>query len=359
MKKVMTICGIRPDWIRMSAIFTALDNSQKLQHIQISTGQHFDDLLSGVFFRDLNIRQPDYNLGCGAPGKEFHQQIADLNEKLLPLLHKIQPDMVMFLGDSNSVVSSFYIRREFGDKIKIVHIEGGMRSGDWKNQPEESNRIVCDNCSDIIFVYHEDYKQNLLRENIKGDIHVVGNTIVEVCRKYSEDLFKRESKKNQIILDIHRPENFTYPDRMSNILNYADLASRYHNLPVFFVGFKRTLDKISEYNIKIPDRVHVVPLMSYLQFLEAQYDALFVVSDSGTSQEETSLLRTPVVVPRDFTERPQSMKNDCSFMLDANSYMNQSWFESFAWLARGPKMYTEWLGDGSTAERIVKVLENV
>ena len=181
MKTIITVTGIRPDFIRMSEIFKKLD--ENFNHILIHTGQHYDKLLSDVFFDELEIRDPDYNLNIGAGNKEHFHQTGELSIKLIELIRneKLNPDLIVFLGDSNSVVSSVSLKKE---GYKIAHIEAGMRSYD-KRMLEEINRIVCDHCSDFLFVYHDNYKKKAIKENIPNEnIFVVGNTIVEVVSKF-------------------------------------------------------------------------------------------------------------------------------------------------------------------------------
>ena len=177
-KHVVTVTGIRPDFIRMSKVFKALDEDPDIKHTLIHTGQHYDDLLSGVFFDELDIRKPDYNLDVGQGGCTHYEQLARLSVRLITLFKDegIEPDVVVFLGDSNSVAAAVPLKKE---GYKIAHIEAGMRSYD-KRMLEEINRTVCDHCSDWHFVYHEDYKDNLIKEGLPEDnIFVVGNTIVE------------------------------------------------------------------------------------------------------------------------------------------------------------------------------------
>ena len=146
----------------MSEIFKKLD--ENFNHILIHTGQHFDKLLSTVFFNELEIREPDFNLEIGGVGKEHFHQSADLSVKLIELIRKenLNPDIVLFLGDSNSVTSAVPLKKE---GYKIGHIEAGMRSYD-KRMLEEINRIVCDHCSDFLFVYHDNYKAKAIKESI-------------------------------------------------------------------------------------------------------------------------------------------------------------------------------------------------
>ena len=347
-KTIITVTGIRPDFIRMSEVFRKLD--ENFNHILVHTGQHYDELLSDVFFKELKIREPDFNLAIGAWCREHFHQTGLLDTRLIELIRKekINPDLILFLGDSNSVVSSVSLRKE---GYKIGHIEAGMRSGD-KRMLEEINRTVCDHCSDYHFVYHEDYKSNLIKENLpEENIFVVGNTIVEVCNKINIDGVK---SKNQILLDIHRPENFKYPIRLQNILDYANLCASTYETPVKMLKFGRTMREVKGLNL---GEIQLIDLMSYKDFLTAQYDSLFIISDSGTAQEEPALLKTPVIVPRDYTERPQSVTYSCSFMLDINTINNKTWKESYNWLDADPEIETSWLGEGKTSEKIIEIIK--
>jgi UDP-N-acetylglucosamine 2-epimerase len=354
-KTILTVTGIRPDFIRMSEIFKKLD--ENFNHILIHTGQHFDRLLSDVFFEELEIRKPDYNLEIGGIGKEHFHQTSDLSVKLIELIrkNKLNPNLILFLGDSNSVVSAVSLKKE---GYKIGHIEAGMRSYD-KRMLEEINRIVCDHCSDFLFVYHENYKKKALKENINEDsIFVVGNTIVEVSNKIK---FEHKPLNNMILLDIHRPENFKYKDRLENIIYYTNTISKLYNLPVKMLSFGRTMNSILEYKINLGD-IEVVDLMPFKKYIKCVYDSKFIISDSGTAQEEPALMGTPVIVPRDFTERPESVENNCSFMLNVNDKVNDTIEKSKKWLDNHftgkIKINKEWLGDGKTAEKIIQIIKN-
>jgi UDP-N-acetylglucosamine 2-epimerase (non-hydrolysing) len=353
MKNIITVTGIRPDFIRMSEIFKKLD--KEFNHVLIHTGQHFDRLLSDVFFEELQIREPDYNLNIGGIGKEHFHQTSELSVKLIELIRNenLNPDIIIFLGDSNSVVSSVSLKKE---GYKIGHIEAGMRSYD-KRMLEEINRIVCDHCSDFLFVYHDNYKKKAIKENIDSDsIYVVGNTIVEVVNKFKP---LRKKLNDKIILDVHRPENFKHKERLKNIIEYSKLMSLEHNLPLYMLGFKRTIDYIKEFKINLGD-IQVIDLLPFKKYIDYVYDSKFIISDSGTAQEEPALLDTPVIVPRDFTERPESIDNYCSFMVDVNKKNDKSWYNSKKWLTEyNNKKNTEWLGDGKTSDIIVKILKNL
>ena len=352
-KTVITISGIRPDFIRMSEIFKKLD--ENFNHILIHSGQHYDELMSGVFFDELDIREPDYNLGIGGKGKEHFHQTGELSTKIIELIRKeeLNPDIILFLGDSNSVVCSVPLKKE---GYRIGHIEAGMRSGD-KRMLEEINRTVCDVCSDLLFVYHENYKEKLRKENIIEGVHVVGNTIVEVVNKQLEFIGKPNIAG--ILLDIHRPENFNYKDRLKNILTFADMCGDKENLPVYMLKFPRTMKKIEEFELDLGKNITPIDLLSFKTYLNAINNSKYIISDSGTAQEEPALLGTKVIVPRDFTERPESIEYNCSIMLDVNSKFNNTWFNCINWVddTGFTPLGTYWLGDGTTSDKIIEILK--
>jgi len=353
MKKIIvTVTGIRPDFIRMSEIFRLLDEEPSFEHILVHTGQHYDELLSDIFFEDLQIRKPDYNLSIGGNGKKHYHQQADLSVKILKLFEdeNIKPDIVLFLGDSNSVLASVPVRKE---GYKIGHVEAGMRSYD-ERMFEEINRKICDHVSNYLFVYHDNYKNKAIREGIAEDkIFVIGNTIVEPLKKIAD--LSYSGSKSHILLDIHRPENFLYEDRLRQIIDFVKQYSKDFNSPVKMLNFKRTTNAIKQWNINLGN-IEVIDLLGYKNFVKMQQDSLFIISDSGTAQEEPALLNIPVIVPRDFTERPESMQYNCSYMLKMNA---DSYEMSKTWLKEKPASEIEWLGDGKTAETTVSILKKV
>ena len=353
MKTVMTVSGIRPDFIRMSKIFEKLDKDTELNHILVHTGQHYDELLSGVFFKELNIRKPDYILNAGKQGGTHYNQLGYLSVAIMELIknENLTPDIIIFLGDSNTVCAALPLKKE---GYVVGHIEAGMRSFD-KRMLEEINRTVCDHCSDIHFVYHDEYKNFLENENIKDNVYVVGNTIVEVCKPFIPD----ETKRNDmILLDIHRPENFKYKKRMEYIIQYANLCIEKYGVPVKMLNFGRTTKCMKEYGLNL-GKVELVDLMAYKEYLNTVYHCSFIISDSGTAQEEPAIFNTPVIVPRDYTERPQSAEANCSYMLNVNT--DDKFEESWNWLSKIENkeltMDVKWLGEGKTSDLILERLK--
>lgn len=358
MKTVVTITGIRPDFIRMCKVFKLLDIH--FNHILIHTGQHYDKNLSGVFFEQLGIREPDYILNTGIQSKTQYEQLSYLSTEIPDLFirENIKPDLILFLGDSNSAGVSYPLKKE---GYKIGHIEAGMRSYD-KRMLEEINRTVCDHCSDILFVYHEDYKEQLRLENITENVYVVGNTIVEPFQMFSSEIMESKKRKDMILLDIHRPENFKYPNRLKGIFKFANQCIDKYGVPVKMLYFKRLKDAIDEGDFDL-GKIEIIPLLPFKEYLDTVYHSLFIISDSGTGQEEPSLLNTPVVVPRDFTERPQSYKNNCSIKLVLDGGEEEvNWNYVFEWLddiKLGVKnIDNKWLGEGNTSSLIINHIRN-
>lgn len=354
MKTIVTIVGIRPDIIRMSFVFKKLD--EHFHHIMIHTGQHYEKNLADVFYDELNIRAPDYILKAGKECSNHYEQLAYLSKEIPSLLKRenIKPDMILFLGDSNTAAAALPLRKE---GYRIGHIEAGMRSYD-KRMLEEINRMVCDICSDVLFVYHDEYKKFLEKENITKNVFVVGNTIVEPLQHIAKKICANPKKKNGILVDIHRPENTKYPARVGAILEFARKCSEKYGLPVKVLYFKRLKDTIDENGIHM-DGLEMVPLMSYTDYIKTVYDSRFIISDSGTGQEEPALLQTPVFVPRDFSERPQSYLGNCSFQYKAEAPNDE---EAFRWLEEIEsgtlRTDTSWLGDGTTSQKIIDILKD-
>ena len=202
--------------------------------------------------------------------------------------------------------------------------------------------------------YVASYNMGDTNTNIVNGIHIVGNTIVEIVNKH---LPTDNKLNNRILLDIHRPENFLYKNRLQNIISYANDSAIAYNLPVYMLAFPRTIAKIEEFNIDL-GAIKIMDLLSFKMYLNVVYHSRFLISDSGTAQEEPALLNTPVIVPRDFTERPESVENNCSFIIDVNSSFNTSWTKSYIWMGLDyNKCDTLWLGNGTTSDKIINILK--
>jgi len=354
MTTIVTITGIRPDFIRMSKVFEKLD--EHFEHIMIHTGQHYDDELSKIFFKELKIRTPDFVLETGKKSRSHYEQLSYLSTSVIELLKKkqIEPALILFLGDSNSAMVSAPL---FKEGYRIGHIEGGMRSYD-RRMPEEVNRVICDYVSDYVFVYTKLYKERLVKENKNPqNIFVVGNTIVEVVRQY---IPTGARSRRYILADIHRNENLKDPEQYNHILAFLNQLGGKLGLKVKLVRFRRGERLIERYNLLNDKKnIELVGPYGFLDYLNLQYNAYGIVSDSGTSQEECPLLGVPVAIPRNATERPESVEFGNSIMLGETSPIEKmvkqtvKFFETYSVSAK----QLQWLGDGRTSERIVSILK--
>lgn len=352
--KIVTITGIRPDFIRMSKVFERLD--QNFEHIMIHTGQHYDDELSKIFFNELKIRKPDFTLATGQNSSNHYEQLSYLSKEIIYLLKrkKIEPAIILFLGDSNSALVSAPL---FKEGYKIGHIEGGMRSYD-RRMPEEVNRVICDYVSDLVFVYTPIYKERLVQENKEAEkIFVVGNTIVEVVRQYMP---QGKRSRDFIVADIHRSENLKSVKQYNHILTFLDQLGKKTGLEVRLVKFNRAVKLIEQNNLLTDKKnIKLVGPYGFLDYLNLQYNAYGIVSDSGTSQEECPLLGVPVAVPRLKTERPESLENGNSILIGETKPISKmlsetiSFFEDYS----VSKKQLKWLGNGTTSEKIVNILK--
>lgn len=338
----------------MSEVFKRLD--ENFDHIMIHTGQHYDDSLSKIFFRDLKIRKPDFILETGRNSNNHFEQLSYLSKEIIYLLKrkKIEPQIILFLGDSNSALASVPL---FKEGFRIGHIEGGMRSYD-RRMPEEVNRVICDYVSDSVFVYTPLYKERLIAENKNPkQIHVVGNTIVEIVKQYKPS---GKRSKDYILADIHRSENLRNPQQFNHILNYLNSVGQELGLKVLLVKFNRAVKMIEEF--KLLDKKSNISLAGpygFLDYLNLQYNSYGVISDSGTCQEECPLLGVPVAVPRKATERPESVENGNSILIGEDKPINKMVYDTLKFFSNysvSPSKL-KWLGDGKTSNRIVNILK--
>jgi UDP-N-acetylglucosamine 2-epimerase (non-hydrolysing) len=309
-----------------------------------------------VFFQDLSIRQPNYTLSTGVSSQNHYEQLAYLSVELPRLLQreKLQPEIILFLGDSNSALVSAPL---FKEGYRIGHIEGGMRSYD-RRMPEEVNRVICDYVSDLVFVYTPLYKQRLMLENKpEAAIFVVGNTILEVVRKFMP---AGPRTRDYIVADIHRNENLKTPQQLRHILVYLNALGEALQRPVRLIKFNRAVRIIEQHHLLdgLP-RVRLDGPYGFLNYLNLQYHARCVVSDSGTAQEECPIFGVPVMVPRCFTERPESVENGNSILIGETKPIEEMVEASLRFLDTYSisDQRLAWLGRGDTAATIVAILK--
>ncbi|MHB8053172.1 MAG: non-hydrolyzing UDP-N-acetylglucosamine 2-epimerase [Methanoregula sp.] len=307
--KVLTILGTRPEIIRLSRVIDLLDS--QCTHILVHTGQNFDKNLSDIFFDELQIRKPDYYLGV--KGKSAGEQIGQILRKTEEILQKEHPDRILLLGDTNSSLSSIIAKRM---GIPVLHMEAGNRCYDDR-VPEEVNRRIIDHSSDILMPYTERSRANLIREGIPASrIFVTGNPILEVIRYYQDQTDRsailsrlKITKGKYILVTVHRAENVDIESRLSGILDALDGLGRQYAVPVICSLHPRTKDKLQHFGsgAKKTDIRFFEPF-GFFDFIRLEQNALCVLSDSGTVQEECCLFHVPNVTLRDVTERPETIE---------------------------------------------------
>jgi len=307
--KVVTLFGTRPEIIRLSRVIPALD--AHCEHILVHTGQNYDPLLSDVFFTELGVRQPDIHLGVATAS--FAEQAGQIIARSAAAFSEQKPDRLLILGDTNSGLSALSAARM---RIPVFHMEAGNRCYDDR-VPEEINRRVIDHCSNVLMPYTERSKENLVREGIERErIFVTGNPIFEVLQTYaanieSSDVLARMNVTagEYFLVTLHRAENVDSPERLESFLRGLSLVADHYGKPMIVSVHPRTADKLTRFNIAPEsDRVRLLPPMGFSDFVKLEKNAMCVLSDSGTVQEECAIFRVPNVTLRDVTERPETIE---------------------------------------------------
>ena len=307
MTKVMTLLGTRPEIIRLSRVIDVLD--QVCDHTLVHTGQNFDDRLSGVFFRELGVREPDVHLGIEGDG--FGAQIGDLMGKCEALFREHEPDTVLILGDTNTGIAAFIAKRM---GIRVCHMEAGNRCFDDR-VPEEVNRRVIDHSSDVLMPYTYRSAENLVREGVERQrVFVTGNPIKEVLDHYAPQIdaadpfteFGVEPGK-YFLVTTHRAETVDDPARLAALIDALNAAVDKYGYPALASFHPRTKDKMEQFGIEAGN-IRFVPPMGLFDFVRLEKEAFCVLSDSGTVQEECCIFGVPTVTLRDVTERPEAIE---------------------------------------------------
>jgi len=305
--KVMTIMGTRPEMIKMWSVLKKLD-SLNFDHIMVHTGQNFTKELKDVFFRDLELRKPDYQLSIDTTN--YGREVADVIRKTDQLFKDRRPDALIVLGDTYSGLSVLPASH-YG--IKIFHMEAGLRAWD-KRMPEQRNRILIDHISDILLPFNNYHRDNLLRENIHpSKIFVTGNPTFEVMRAFRDRIRKsrilqtlRLRSKQYFVVTAHRKENVDDPDCLAAIFEGLRLVTGRFKRQVIFPMHPRTKSKMSVR--RIPRGIRIINPLGFYDFNCLSMHAFCILADSGTSPEEGLFYKIPCVSIRKTTERPETVE---------------------------------------------------
>ena len=305
--KLMTILGTRPEIIRLSEVLKACD--KYFNHTLVHTGQNFDYELNQIFFKELNLRAPDYYLEC--VGKNFGETMGNIISKSYDLIEKLKPDAVLILGDTNSALSAISAKRL---KTPIFHMEAGNRCWDW-NVAEMVNRTIVDRISDINLPYTENSRLYLLQEGQDGkNIFVTGspmNEVIEANRpgiEKSKILENLKLEKNRyIVVSAHREENVDIEDNFIDLINSINEIAETYQVPIIFSTHQRTRNIIEKRGAKLHPLIQNHKPFGFLDYIKLEESALVVLSDSGTLTEESNILHFPAVLIRTSTERPEGL----------------------------------------------------
>ncbi len=326
--KILTLVGVRPNYTRLASLIRRfdLDTNNSIEHVLVHTGQHYSTELYSNFLHSLGLRKPDFDLGVGHLLREMgvtdpRAQIPVLLDKFLGILQKIQPDIVVMTGDTNTVLASIIASRF---PTALVHIEAGLRSYDWR-MPEEKNRIIIDHLADALYCYLECHRKILHSEGIdERRITVVGNVIIDTLYDHmssidASSIMRRLglAHKKFFLCTIHRVENTNQKDtlewKLRNILEYA---SRY-NIPVVAPFMPRTvqvMERFGLHDILSDPLLIVTEPLGFFDFARLEKDARLIISDSGTVQEEAFILGTPLVIARRSSERPEVIQTGAAIL---------------------------------------------
>jgi len=390
--KILSVVGARPNFMKIAAICEAINvvnsvgASERIHHVLVHTGQHYDTNMSDSFFNDLEIPKPDLCLGVGSGTHSV--QTARIMERFESVVLNEQPHVVLVVGDVNSTAACALVAKKTwcrgnegstGFIPKLAHVEAGLRSFD-RTMPEEINRIVTDSISDYLFTTEESANQNLLREGIpENRIFFVGNVMIDTLLRHRskaqestilQDLQLADGRevKPYAILTLHRPSNVDDKQVLAPMLNAFLYVSRH--LPVVFPAHPRTLKRIQDEDlgdyfvdhfVQGPEpwdsrvRIRLIPPLGYLDFLRLLSEARVALTDSGGIQEEATIFGVPCITLRDNTERPVTLECGTNVLVGSDPEKIIREFDRLS-LSGKKSNRSPLYWDGNAAKRIIKVL---
>ncbi|MFW5980282.1 MAG: non-hydrolyzing UDP-N-acetylglucosamine 2-epimerase [Halanaerobiales bacterium] len=354
--KIVTVIGARPQFIKAAL----LSNKLREKHLEIiiHTGQHYDKNISDVFFQELEIPLPDYNLAIGSAthGKQTGKMLIKIEEKLMIE----RPDYVIVYGDTNSTLAAALAASKLN--ISLIHIESGLRSFD-KKMPEEKNRIITDHLSSILFCPTQNAVKNLQNEGIKEGVYNVGDIMYDLFLKYKKvALYKSKileklnlEKENYYLATIHRAENTDNKNKLSIILKTLNILDK----KVLFPAHPRTINKIKAYNLQINSykNISFIESVGYLDMLKLLINCQKVLTDSGGLQKEAYFASKPCITLRNSTEWLETLTDNWNILVDINTESILKAVKSQK--TKLKKTNKKSFGNGDTFQRIIQVINKL
>ncbi|MDI6807404.1 MAG: UDP-N-acetylglucosamine 2-epimerase (non-hydrolyzing) [Candidatus Eisenbacteria bacterium] len=349
-KKVVSIVGARPQFIKCAQLWRLL--REHFEEVLVHTGQHYDDAMSRVFFEELEIPEPAYNLEVGSGSHGF--QTGEMLKRIEQVLIDESPALSIVYGDTNSTLAGALASSKMG--IDVAHVEAGLRSYE-KKMPEEINRCLTDHVSALLFCPTETAVQNLHKEGIWSGVHFTGDVMLETLGERIVEAEKRSeilsslslSKKGYFLLTVHRAENTDDPERVLKILNMAGKLGR----PVVFPVHPRTRKVISGISFSASPQLRMIDPVSYLDMLVLEKNAAVVLTDSGGVQKEAYFFEVPVVTLRNRTEWVETLEGGWNTLCDVDE---EEIVDTVRRGLPGTPRRPELFGVGSATGRIVKII---
>ena len=360
MINVMCICGARPNFMKVAPLAQAFGANGGIESSIVHTGQHYDEKMSDLFFKQLAIPTPDVNLEVGSG--THAQQTAEVMKRFEPVVVERKPDFVLVVGDVNSTIACTLVAAKLG--VRTVHVEAGLRSFD-RTMPEEVNRILTDSISDLLMVSEPSGVANLAGEGVAPSrVHLVGNVMIDTLLKNkaqadASDIIEQLNieARHYAVLTLHRPSNVDNAETMSRILDALETIAQ--RIPIIFPVHPRTrlnLTKLGmQQRIDLNPRLRLIEPLGYLQFLKLMSDSAMVLTDSGGMQEETTILQVPCLTLRDNTERPVTVEQGTNTLVGTDPGRIAEEAEKI-FAGGGKSGVVPDLWDGSAAQRITEII---